>query len=369
MGYLVRSVIIGWIATLMLPAQPVPGNPILQGWDRGTLLWANAAAQNSEIQAESFAAEGKKVSRIAAPFGMPAALSFQGKRACLLTRPEDGKEARLFELGSGKRWILKGKVKVEDGIAQAFPISRDKYLLASKYTLFVLGGEASPYAVGSLDGSGYLKPQRLVHLDVGLPLVQQVPTKKGGSPQASAWELTRPVGWALINIQKAVQNYGFIPFAEGGGVLLFHWPGYLFLLDENGKVRKRIELNADVDSSKLKDLFSIESVLVGAALRKDGTVLLATREKEAALQARKLHPAITRVKDPKDMNPALEYQNYKARISSFPRIVWMELDPSEGKVRRLEHIPVGAPSRFEGDLTPERFRFLVDAQDEVRIVP
>ena len=350
----------------LMNAQSVPGNPIIQGWGEKSIYWVDTSRFDWGINVEFFANGGKKVQKISFPFGDPVSISLNGDKIGMLSKLGANEEFRYFELGNNKRWVMKGRIKSDSGPFRVFPLDQNSYLFASDRDLFVLGDSASPYAVGSIGGDGFFRIERLVNLDLGVPIVQKRQRAQEGGVQ---WELTRPVGKQFMMGQMLLKKREFIPFASGGGVLLFHWPGYLFLLDEHGGVRKKIVLNPDVDASKLKDLYQIEPVLVGVAQRRDGTLLLATREKEAALQAHKLFPATTRVKDLADIDTTRELRNRQARLDRFPRIVWMELDPAEGRVRRLEQPPSGAPSHFRDDMTPGHFKFLVDSQDEVRIVP
>jgi len=82
----------------------------------------------------------------------------------------------------------------------------------------------------------------------------------------------------------------FIPFNKEGGALLFHWPGYIFIFDGKGSLRKSIHIYDEFDESKFSSILSHEPVLLGAAMGPSGALLLAVREKDGVFKSRNFFP-------------------------------------------------------------------------------
>ncbi len=139
----------------------------------------------------------------------------------------------------------------------------------------------------------------------------------------------------------------FSPFVSVGetGVLIFHLPGYLLLLDKHGEARKIVKVYPEFDTSKLATPFSYEPVILGTALTRGGNLLLAVREKKGVFEAANF-PVIAPPGTPEEEQKKF-WANSDKRYTQFNGIRWGELDPESGVISWMEQASPGAPSTLE----------------------
>ncbi len=174
----------------------------------------------------------------------------------------------------------------------------------------------------------------------------------------------------LLLAQRTAFNT-FIPFDQEGGALLFHWPGYVFLLDGKGAVRKTIRIYEEFDEGKLPSLNAYEPVLLGAALGPGGTLLLAVRGRDGVLKSHDFYPA-PEVDGTSTFDPEVSINRAKDRLRQFSEIEWWEIDIESGDLSHSENAPFNSPfcllnSRGE-NLFADGFPFIVEASGQVRMM-
>lgn len=362
------------------------GNPLIQGWDGQYLMWTQAKG-GGDLVLERQGGKGPQKFRLPFKGGVP---SIAGNR-CITFVPSTGTTGGglLHRWVKGSRWETLATVPQGMYVRKIHILGNERFLLVAGKELFVLGDAASPYAVAVIGPDGTLKLEKLVQVPLKDGYCQRTPpANPSTTPPVGATALDPALAplvtamasappqpyrfnpdYRVLRAQQSFSPEQFFPAPGGGGVLVFHYPGYLFVLDAKGEIKKSIRIYPDFDESNIKKLLDYEAVLLGAAWAETGELLLAAREKKAVFESHKLYPLFE--KDGKTTIPPEEaWLNQEKRISEFPKIKWMALDVDSGKLRDMDTPPQGAPFELFGKIQPMHFSFLArkDGAVEMKFV-
>ncbi len=342
-------------------AQAAWGNPIIQGWQGDTLIWAEfdgSAGINFET-----GRPGEPPSRWTPPF-RSVKLQMQGDSCLMLNAEADskGRTVYAYSLRTGMEFL--GRVPKDLPVSRLFPVGEGYLVQAASPGYFVLDKKASPWAFTRFGDDGNLKLERLVDFDCfGGPVVERIATPRRPSQDGDPALFRRNPGLRTFLANHLFASNPFVSTGETG-VLIFNWPGYLILLNKEGEARKVVKIYPEFDSTKLGALFTYEPVIQGAALTRDGNLLLAVREKEGVFGAAKFPLNLSA--DASEEERTKSSENAEKRRSQFTKIRWVELNPESGQLTWLDQAPSGAPSSLEELKDRNLFGFVVNRDGSVR---
>lgn len=338
------------------------GNTHIQGFSESSRLHASIIPQKQELVLDRNNAPQKRI-QITLPNPYLSILNDQ----CFVFSVKDTQgPASVYRWQPSEGWSFLGRVPTNLRVSRLFAMGENTFLVAGAPFL-IKAEKASPYGIGKINENGELELTQLIDLQVlGAPPIEKFATaaSKALADSEEQFLINKDLKKLLFQ-QRAAFNV-FIP-NEKGGTLLFHWPGYLITLDQKGNIVRFTKIYSSIDFNKVKNLFRIEPVLLGAALKADGKLLLATRTEEAVLKAHAAYPSFN--EDGTPVSPVeLAASNTQMRIEQFPEIVWREFDPLTGKLEKVESTPPGAPWELKDFQMAQKFDFTVDRNGHVEFI-
>lgn len=345
-------------------AQTGWGNEIQQGWQGDTLVWTRFDGTTG-VNIET-GRPGEPPSRWTPPFRRMF-VQMQGD-SCLILSPEKdlkGRPVYTFSQRAGLEFL--GRIPPDLPVSRLFPVGEGYLAFAGLMDFFTLDKKASPYAYVRFGEDGLLHLENLVDYDCfGGPMVERIATPRKPAQEGNP---------ALFRINPSIRFFlnnnslCFTPFISVGeaGILIFHWPGYLLLLNKHGEARKVVKIYSEFDTSKLGTLLSYEPVILGTALTRDGNLLLAVREKKGVFEAIKFPVNISI--GTTDAEHLKSSENTVKRHTQFTGVRWGELDPESGVITWMQQAPPGAPSTLEEvNKLGENFNFVATKNGSVRVI-
>lgn len=385
------------------------GNPVIQGWEGASLYWTDRRAK-PKIVVETHGIEPITVE----PPALTISCVTQGGRCYAHQGSPEVVSNSSTPLGnSGSIWIWKkGEhwrqlVLIPNtlDVLNIYPLSETWFFLELNSPTEI-DGKIGIWAVARIGEAGNLTSASLVDLPFKEPMFfKNSPTKGSKSEltvshketpsakmvqtdfssaskspaETSTWappiqDAPGPVAnrkYSRLLLSQGMAFNTFIPFNQEGGALLFHWPGYIFIFDGKGSLRKSIHIYDEFDESKFSSILSHEPVLLGAAMGPSGALLLAVREKDGVFKSNKFFP-FQEMNEKTMLDPNASHKNSIDRDRLFAGINWWEVNTENGKLTRLGNTPVGAPfSILNGDQTNRfinGFPFLIEGTEQIRML-
>lgn len=138
--------------------------------------------------------------------------------------------------------------------------------------------------------------------------------------------------------------------------------GIAFVLDRKGRLHKTVPVPPGLDKKDLREEAELDWAILSAQPREDGTLLIATRTREASLEGfRRFNRERTldRMKD-KAWMESLPERDEEA-LKAHPELLWWVLDPATGMLE-AQTPPQNVPRQFRRpqDLVAFRFRYKSD---------
>lgn len=287
--------------------------------------------------------------------------------AWAVTPPSEAHPEAAWELRQcvdRQSWIRVGHFpKAPDSPAQkarVHPLSQGKFLLmCMEGPPFELGDEASLFALASPTSDGTFKVQSLVDLGLKSPMFTR--ERRGGRP---TWTFNLKHLWLL----NAVRNQPFLATPDGLVLGCFQI-GAFFVLDGQGRLRRRLDVFPSLTDEMRADTSTFEYVVLCAQPRADGKILLATRSEDAVLHGRKLFPRDHSLATSMDSRKAAERDAFdRLSLSQFPQVLWWELDPLEGVIRPAAP-PQQVPTTLQDPAALRRYRFTFKPNGDLDFSP
>ncbi len=252
--------------------------------------------------------------------------------------------------------------RYDGGFFQAFRLGNGDFLAYSDWALFRRneGDLPAPLAILRPKSNGTMEIRST--MDFGLK--QPYWTKKIGDSygkQVETWSLTYPALW----IMESFRVDGYI-------VLQATQPGMFFVFDdETAKLARWGQLYAVPEERLMKA--DLRPVSLGAAARKDGRILLASRSEDVFLHGHaRLQDRLKKTRDPNDFLKFLEWNTSAEEVgySEDPRVLWHSFDP-ETATFQTEFPPQNFPDKLTSIAEYRSFnwRFNLDGNLEVTKSP
>jgi hypothetical protein len=246
-------------------------------------------------------------------------------------------------------WVLEGHLLAEEVPYHFIPLSSDRLLVSGWSKPLVLNGQASALGVFKRSSGGDFILEKLVQ-----PFSQSW-FQKVGEPGAGVGS-NEP---GLFTLRKEYRAFTFhaLRFARAafrtlpeGAAFVSLWTGQVWVFDAKGDIRRSYQVFESPKESDWPRLLMFEPALLGVFPSSSGTLLLASRSREAVLEGRKKHPVFSTDQEGKLILPqggaSSSVENQMNMGFLYPEILWWELDPEKGGLHRLEAPPGGAPTQL-----------------------
>ncbi len=354
-----RMMLVLGIIALPLSAQIRSGLNKPQTWDGGkTFRVVFGVAQEVVIEGPG----RNPAVRFALPKDTLNCSIHEGTGLALTKGPEPKLRPILESIGFNK-WFLLGmydgrstKENPEPGLPTHILALGDGkfFLVGSSLHPFEYAGARGFFAFGAFDTKGRLKVQSLADARFGFPADLCQKNRKSGEPwiEPSLNALEDLMGW-----DEPIRTSDHI-------ILVSKHTGIFVVLDERARFKRQVEIFHGRFSSWREEPAPHEDVIIGCQPRSDGSILVATRSRDAVERGMKAYTRSYGSFNPKD--PAAWNQQQIAEdlsIRLFPHILWWLVDPATGTVSETS-TPLGAPNRLKDRVHLAEFKFHLDPADK-----
>ena len=323
-------------------------------FDGGTLWILNA--DNTSIHVEDDASR-KPVRTINASLsGMHILDRFNGFLwACHRENKPEERRLRILSSPDGKTWTDEAyyhPIADRDRLLRAYPLGRDWFFL--EYLIPVgMGKETSKWAFAKTDDVKHLKVQKLVDMQLPMPLVKEKPKGKDG------WTLEDEV--QMTGLEPAFSGIAadFVARYPDGLVLASGHTGFLWIITmkDSGPSTRMVQLFPTVVPVMKKTPGLLEWSILGMQPMPDGSILIASRSEHAVLFARAEDAPLRSLSQCKDaLFMSKKERSMLESVRQHPEILWWNLDPGTGAIWKVDP-PMNIPSRFESIKQACTFRF------------
>jgi len=169
----------------------------------------------------------------------------------------------------------------------------------------------------------------------------------------------------------ALMDLHFVPivsFFEGGFVLGSRNRGRFLVFDERGRFRRKVDL-FPLDKEDLRAPMTMDRMVVETATRKDGILVIATRDVEKLRPLWRRHQEVLwppmKLWADKGIR-AKQDRLYQEMTEQAGELQWWMLDPATGNTWRTS-APNGLPTRIPSLDWLKTFTFTIDARNNLRV--
>jgi hypothetical protein len=346
---------LGLALSVPLASQAAPSRRYACVWDGPRVV----IALQDEVQVH--APDPRDSRKLGAPDGASGLVYSQGAAWCLVRerhRSGPSTPGVLMRSSNLKTWARHASMADKSAhIMKVLPLEAGRFfLVATEASPFKLGKQASPFAIGTLNQVSEIEVRELVNLDLKGPLV--VPTRdRAGEP--GPYSLKKGLEYLYGPIHSASSPF---VYTDRGFLLASLQTGTFWSFDWKGRFLRRIRLFDEMTDERMAKRSDIEHAVLGVQPQEDGTLVVASRSKDAVFEAPRRFPLDDSLEGFK--SEQIRAENAKAaeaRLKAYPGIHWWLVDVEEGKVTPTD-APLHLPASLEDaeDLSAFAFRMLPD---------
>lgn len=352
MDFANSKVLICLLASLALSAQVQNKHQDWMTWDEGRVALVEYY-DSKVLRIETMERQGSSALRLKAPEG---ALGMEFKDhaawASAIGDSAHPQITHLFRSLDLKAWEVNATYRGEQGRANAIHhLDGKRYFLVSGPSFFYLKNKFSPYAIAEINDKGHLVLTELVDLDLKQPLVLPVPPNGGDTKPKGQFNPKYSALLALLFGNPLIRY-------PGGMALVARRPGYIWLFDDQtGALKRSVRLFSGVTEEKLGPPHQLDWAILGCQPRRNGHLLLASRDEAAVLTAMDAYPTKKNLKYLEDeAQQKVNIEQDLASLNRWPQIRWWDLDPATGTITE-EQPPENVPDRIWDLRMFHNFRF------------